>query len=281
MFYPAAAKNICLPCAVILVLVISQPCALGQGAGYWHTAGSQILDSNNQTVRIAGVNWYGFETTDEIAHGLWAQDYHTILSEIKSNGFNIIRIPFSNQMVETPEIPTNFSQNNGQPINTDLVGLNSLQILDKIVTAAGADGLRVILDNHRSEAGNSNESNGLWYTSSYPESAWINDWKTLAIRYQSFTDASGNPIVIGMDLRNEPHLLVSGSNTGASGRGTRAQAAARQRIARKTGLPRQPAPPMQFRLSIQTCLFSWKGTTAIAVPVAGKAATWKACHPTP
>ena len=200
----------------ILLFITSLPYAFSQGAGYWHTAGNQILDSNNQSVRIAGVNWYGFETTDEIAHGLWAQDYHTVLSEIKSNGYNVIRIPFSNQMVETPSVPTNYTQNvNGQPANTDLVGLNALQVLDKIVTAAGADGLRVILDNHRSEAGNSNEANGLWYTSSYPESAWINDWKTLATRYMSFTDPSGNPIVIGVDLRNEPHLLANGASTGA------------------------------------------------------------------
>src|SRR5215469_151527 len=200
----------------IFLFVTSLPYAFSQGAGYWHTAGNQILDSNNQAVRMAGVNWYGFETTDEIAHGLWAQDYHTVLSEIKSNGYNVIRIPFSNQMVETPSVPTNFTQNvNGQAANTDLVGLNALQVLDKIVTAAGADGLRVILDNHRSEAGNSNEANGLWYTSSYPESAWINDWKTLATRYMSFTDPSGNPIVIGMDLRNEPHLLANGASTGA------------------------------------------------------------------
>lgn len=213
-FYSLKSVRIFLILGVMLVL--SLPCAFAQGAGYWHTAGSQILDSNNQTVRMAGVNWYGFETTDEIAHGLWAQDYHTVLSEIKSNGYNIIRIPFSNQMVETPSVPTNYTTNvNGQPANTDLVGLNALQILDKIITAAGADGLRVILDNHRSEAGNSNEANGLWYTSSYPESAWINDWKTLATRYQSFTDSNGNPIVIGMDLRNEPHLLANGGSTGA------------------------------------------------------------------
>jgi len=208
-------RAICLSFLVLFLLLAPVPFAFAQGGGYWHTAGSSILDSNNQTVRMAGVNWYGFETTDEIAHGLWAQDYHTVLSEIKSNGYNIIRIPFSNQMVETPAVPTNYSTNNGEPINTDLVGLNALQILDKIVTAAGADGLRVILDNHRSEAGNSNEANGLWYTSAYPESAWINDWKTLATRYQSFTDASGDPVVIGMDLRNEPHLEANGSATGA------------------------------------------------------------------
>src|SRR5206468_3251268 len=32
------------------------------GSGYWHTSGRQLLDSANQPVRIAGVNWFGFET---------------------------------------------------------------------------------------------------------------------------------------------------------------------------------------------------------------------------
>ena len=169
------------------------------GAGYWHTSGNQILDSNGNPVRIAGVNWYGFETPDEIAHGLWAQDYHAIIDDIKNLGYNTIRIPFSNQMVETPIVPQNLSFYNTGPINTDLKGLNSLQILDKIIAYAGQDGLKVILDDHRSEAGESAEQNGLWYTSAYPSSAWVNDWVTLAKRY------AGNPTVIGFDLRNEPH----------------------------------------------------------------------------
>src|SRR5215510_16112806 len=182
--------------------------AFAQGAGYWHTNGNQILDANNQRVRIAGINWYGFETTDEVVHGLWAQDYHAILNAIKSNGYNTIRLPYSNQMVESPIIPPNISfANGGGPINTDLKGLNSLQVMDKIIAAAGSDGLRVILVNHRSEAGNSAEANGLWYTSAYPESAWINDWLKLATRYTSYKDGGGNAIVIGADLRNEPHLI--------------------------------------------------------------------------
>jgi endoglucanase len=73
----------------------------------------------------------------------------------------------------------------------------------------------VILDNHRAEAGNSAEANGLWYTSAYPESAWVNDWKTLVSRYSSFKDAAGNPTVIAVDLRNEPHLIANGSHTGS------------------------------------------------------------------
>ena len=123
----------------------AQPAA-GVGAGYWHTSGNQIFDANGNPVRIAGINWYGFETPDEIAHGLWAQDYHAIINDIKSLGYNTIRIPFSNQMVENPIVPQNLSFYNTGPINTDLRGLNSLQDLQKIVAYAGQVGLKVILD---------------------------------------------------------------------------------------------------------------------------------------
>ncbi len=102
-------------------------------------------------------------------------------------------------MVESPTVPGYIQYSNvSGPINTDLQGLNSLQILDAVIAQAGQIGLRVILDNHRSEAGNSAEANGLWYTDAYPETAWINDWTTLATRYK------GNTTVIGMDIRNEP-----------------------------------------------------------------------------
>jgi endoglucanase len=184
----------------------AQPATGGAGAGYWHTSGNQILDAAGNPVRIAGVNWYGFETPDEVAHGLWAQDYHAIINDIKNLGYNTIRIPFSNQMVESPTVPQNLSFNNNTgPINTDLRGLNSLQILDKIIAYAGQAGLKVILDDHRSEAGESAEANGLWYTSTYTSQDWVTDWATLARRY------AGNPTVVGFDLRNEPHTPAGDS----------------------------------------------------------------------
>lgn len=195
-----------LSAATLLFAVVFAISAQAQ-TGYWHTSGSQILDSNGKQVRIAGINWYGFETTDEVVHGLWAQDYKYILNAIQSNGYNVVRLPFSNQMVESPIIPGNISYYNSTgPINTDLKGLNSLQIMDKVIAYAGQIGLKVILDNHRSEAGNSAEDNGLWYTQQYPESAWIADWVALTKRYL------GNTTVIGMDLRNEPHNDQSGGS---------------------------------------------------------------------
>jgi aryl-phospho-beta-D-glucosidase BglC (GH1 family) len=68
-------------------------------------------------------------------------------------GYNTIRIPFSDQMVEGTKVPNQISfYGSTGPINTDLQGLTSMQILDKIIDYAGSLGLKVILDNHRSEA---------------------------------------------------------------------------------------------------------------------------------
>jgi endoglucanase len=196
-------------CAILALAALAvHPClAAAPGAGYWHTSGSKILDSNNQQVRIAGINWYGFETTDEVAHGLNNQDYKAILQAIQTNGYNTVRLPFSSQMVETPVVPSFISYTGPSgPINSDLQGLNSLQIMDAIIDYAGTIGLRVILDHHRSEAGNSAEASGLWYTSAYPETAWISDWQALATRYLN------NSAVIGVDLHNEPHNAASGGS---------------------------------------------------------------------
>ncbi len=200
--HPRLAGKSAFVCSAVALVLGGAASGSAQGAGYWHTSGTKILDANGTQIRIAGINWYGFETTRAVAGGLTSQDYKSILSTIKNLGYNTIRVPMSNQMVETPSVPSSISYGNG--MNADLNGLNSLQILDKIVSEAGTLGLQIILDNHRSEAGDSAESSGLWYTGSYPESAWINDWTSLATRYLN------NPTVIGFDLRNEPHNAASG-----------------------------------------------------------------------
>ena len=129
----SSARTFARVVALFFTLAVTLTLTASAQTGYWHTSGNQILDSDGKVVRIAGINWYGFETTDEVAHGLWAQDYHYILDAIHSNGYNVVRVPFSNQMVETPIIPSNISYQNGSgPINLDLKGLNSLQILTGI-----------------------------------------------------------------------------------------------------------------------------------------------------
>ena len=175
--------------------------------GYWHTSGNRLLDNRNQPVRIEGINWYGFETVREAPGGLTVQDYRAILDTIRRSGFNTVRIPLSNQMVERPIVPSSIGfMNEHGAINEPLRGLNSLEILDRIIEHAGTLGLKVILDNHRSEAGDSAQQSGLWYTDDFPEAMWIADWQRLAKRY------ANNATVIGFDLRNEPHNANSGGS---------------------------------------------------------------------
>ena len=173
--------------------------------GYWHTEGNKVVSEARTPVRITGVNWSGLETTAALPGGLDRQDYRTVLRTIADAGYNTVRVPFSNEVIEHPTVPSGIRfENETGSINANLEGLTSLQILDQVVFAAGELGLKVVLDNHRSEAGSSAEGNGLWYTEEYPEQSWIADWVKLAARYK------GTPTVIGFDLRNEPHNANAG-----------------------------------------------------------------------
>ncbi len=177
---------------LLSAFITTIPSAQAAGAGYWKTSGSQLLDSNNQPVRIAAANWFGMETTNFAPHGLWMRGYKPILDQIKASGKNTIRLPYSNQLFDAGSTPNGVDA--GQ--NPDLVGLNGLQIMDKVIGYAGQIGLRVILDRHRPDANGQSE---LWYTAAYSEARWISDWKMLAQRYLN------NPTIIGADLHNEPH----------------------------------------------------------------------------
>ncbi len=165
-------------------------------ADFFHTSGDQIVDINGKDVRIAGVNWFGFETSNYVVHGLWARGYKDMMNQMVQLGFNTIRLPYSMDIFNPANVPNgiNFS------LNPDLQGLSSLQILDKIVGYAGQVGLRIILDEHSAKA-DDYLSEPYWYipgSTTYTQQAWINDWVSLAQRY------AGNATVIGADLHNEP-----------------------------------------------------------------------------
>lgn len=171
-----------------------------RGTGAWHTQGAPLLDSEGRTIKMVGLNWSGFETTNGVPGGLTRRDYKEVLENIKKSGFNVIRLPLSNEMVETPRVPNTIGYLGLRgPINQDLKGLTSMEILDKVVAYSQSIGLKLILDNHRSDAGGGPQENGLWFTPEYPESSWLRDWSNLARRYADSTS------VIGFDLRNEPH----------------------------------------------------------------------------
>jgi cellulase/cellobiase CelA1/aryl-phospho-beta-D-glucosidase BglC (GH1 family) len=175
------------------------------GSGYLSTSGSQFVDAAGNTVRITGINWFGFETTNMIFHGLWARGYKSALDQIKTLGFNTLRIPYSNAMLRAGAATNsiNFA------LNPELQGLTPLQCLDKVIEYCGQIGLRVFLDRHSSAAGGYlNED--VWFISGdpyYTEQRWIDDWVMLANRYV------GNTTVIGADLFNEPKRTATWGTT--------------------------------------------------------------------
>ncbi|MBS2036383.1 cellulase family glycosylhydrolase [bacterium] len=165
-------------------------------AGFLHTQGGQILDSDNHPLVLRGVNWFGLETNTYCPHGLWARSMDSMLDQMVSLGFNCIRLPYSNDIFKASSLPNgiDFSQ------NADLKSLSPLQIMDKVVEKAGARGMKVILDRHRPDSAG---QSALWYTAGCSEAQWIQHWEQLALRYKN------NPTVIGMDLHNEPHSPAS------------------------------------------------------------------------
>lgn len=176
--------------------------------GYLHVEGSQLFDDGGHAARFTGVNWFGFETSNQSPHGLWARDYRSMLKQIKALGFNTVRLPWSDAILRADAKAASVNTygedpyDHTNPMNGDLEGKKPLEMLDAVVAAAGELGLKLILDNHsRDPDGYMNEL--VWYSASCSEEQWIADWVAIAQRYKN------NPTVAAMDLDNEPHGTAS------------------------------------------------------------------------
>ena len=204
--------------------------ASGQGgdllpSGYLSTQGSQIVDANGNPVRIDSIGWNGTAgPAGSALQGLWAASYESILDSMKADGFNTVRIPWTD--VNLNAVPAN-TQALGTidfSLNPDLQGLTTLQIFQKIVTYAGQIGLKIIFDHHNNEGSGGQQANGLWIdsgpgtdgtdgagnTGTVTAAKFQQDWVQLAKTF------AGNSTVIGYDLDNEP-TSVGNINWGQGG----------------------------------------------------------------
>jgi endoglucanase len=160
-------------------------------SGYLRTQGANLIDKNGSTVRLTGLSWFGLETQSFAPHGLNVRSMDSLLDQVKSLGFNMIRVPFSNQLFDPASSPQGIDYGK----NPALAGKKGVELIDAIVDGAALRGLKVVLDRHRPDA---NAQSALWYTSQYSEQRWISDWVMLASRY------AHDGTVVGADLHNEP-----------------------------------------------------------------------------
>jgi endoglucanase len=161
------------------------------------TRGARIIDAKGKTVLLQGVNWFGMETETHVPHGLWSRDYKEMLAQIKSLGYNSIRMPYSVEALRSNTISgVDFSIGS----NKELEGKTPLEVMDIIVQEAERQGLMIVLDSHRL---NTKRIPELWYGDGFTEADWIDTWRLLAQRYKNQAN------IIGADLKNEPHGRAS------------------------------------------------------------------------
>ncbi|MGD9221867.1 MAG: glycoside hydrolase family 6 protein [Desulfobacteraceae bacterium] len=164
---------------------------------YLYTSGSVIYDDAGNSVRLTGIAWFGFETQNQVYHGLWSAKMEDVLDSVADLGFNVLRIPLCVQLVNQWR-----NGNGGEPnsvnysANPALEGMTSLEILDASIAYCKQIGLKVMLDMHRVV---NTQMLNTWYTDDYPASDFEACWQWLAQHY------ANDDTVIAMDLFNEPH----------------------------------------------------------------------------
>jgi endoglucanase len=193
------AIAIAMAVAVVLLPGVAQAEPAGHLPGVHlplRTNEQWIVDRQGHRVRLASVNWFGAESAEFVVGGLDKQPLARMARLIRQGGFNSVRLPWSNELVESnPVVGATYLT-----ANPRLQGKRALQIYDAVVDELGRNGLMVILDNHRSRGDwccDEAHGDGLWHTPAYPESAWVADWKFMVARYRH------RPQVVAAELRNE------------------------------------------------------------------------------
>ena len=83
----------------LLLLLGNVSGVYAQQQNWLSVSGNKLFDSTGKEVRLTGVNWFGFETQTYFPHGIWSRDMKSVLQQIKDLGFNTIRVPWSNEML--------------------------------------------------------------------------------------------------------------------------------------------------------------------------------------
>eukprot|EP00930_Biecheleria_cincta_P028717 TRINITY_DN20027_c0_g1_i1.p1 TRINITY_DN20027_c0_g1~~TRINITY_DN20027_c0_g1_i1.p1 ORF type:complete len:487 (-),score=50.25 TRINITY_DN20027_c0_g1_i1:196-1611(-) len=158
--------------------------------------GRNIISSCGERFRLMGVNWYGASDEKHVVGGLDVQNPDVICASVRSLGFTVVRLPFSNEMLRS-------SVSGGIDFtkNPNLLGLSALEVFDEVVRALGRNRVAVVINNHTTfgkfcaQPG----KDSLWFDSDgwLSEQVWLDDWVMIARRYAKC------PHVVGFDLRNE------------------------------------------------------------------------------
>lgn len=194
-----------------------------------HAVGSRLYDKDGNQVWLTGANWFGFNCSENCAHGLYAADVDDFLESVADHGINVLRFPISSELLlswmngdPNPVSSVQASYNPPQDvvgedgtvtpagkygdINRDFVLedgktlKNSMEIFDVIMQKCKKYGIKAFIDIHSPDANNSGHNYELWYgKAGITTELWIETLVWLADKYKN------DDTLIGYDLKNEPH----------------------------------------------------------------------------
>ncbi|EEY56199.1 endoglucanase, putative [Phytophthora infestans T30-4] len=154
---------------------------------------------------LKGASFFGMESDICVLHGLWGGPDSTTLATVaqllRSNGFNLVRIPLAVAAVANNIEVDRYKMGNETALLKAFEGkeLHYLDVLDYVIHELERHDLLVLLDAHVMQPAGA--ITPLWYDEGQgcPETVVEQMWTTLASRYKSQWN------VLGADLNNEPH----------------------------------------------------------------------------
>lgn len=209
-----------------------------------HAVGSRLYDKDGNEVWLTGANWFGFNCTENCAHGLYSADVDKFLSNVADKGINVIRFPISSELLlswmnGTPNPVSSVQAGLEPPVDTvaedgtvtkagTYVDINrdfvledgktlktSEEIFDVIIQKCKKYGIKAFVDVHSPASHNSGHNYNLWY---YEPSAEQADGMAVAadgteITYDIWKETitwlaekyANDDTILGYDLKNEPH----------------------------------------------------------------------------
>ena len=196
-----AAGNVATSTAVPVTINIPVAGGGGSGTGY-STAGGRLV-KDGVALELFGLNWFGLETSNHVLHGLWTgRPLANFLSDIKSKGFNALRIPVSPETINP-----GFAISGGPGVGEDFVALTGKDgrgALEYTLAKTQAAGVFVVVDFHTcnpAQLGAGLPGSPI-ACAGYSLDRWLADLRTLATLSKTYTN------VVGIDLTNEPHSLT-------------------------------------------------------------------------
>ncbi|NLT56568.1 MAG: cellulase family glycosylhydrolase [Actinomycetales bacterium] len=195
-----AAAAVMATVAAVLPVSGSQTASAAVPENDWlHVQGNQIVDQAGNPVWLTGANWFGFNASERVFHGLWSGNVTEITKAMADRGINLVRVPISTQLLLEWKAGTFGTVNVNTYANPELTGKNSLQVFDYWLELCEKYGIKVLLDLHSAEADNSGHIAPMWYKGTITPEMFYQGWEWVTARYKN------NDTIVAMDLKNEPH----------------------------------------------------------------------------